>query len=415
MKLSKFFIFIFIVSISLFAFYGISRTFATEDCSGAKVGDLFVCKISATDAESNNITLIVEELPRGLKVMRGSELDQLTSYNSIASSLDLSCMPGFHASTTVCVSDIADCDASIDNATTTAKYWDSTSEWGSCKVVKCDVGYNVSVDRSRCEPLCGDNDIQAMYGYKEECDGEDLGGQTCRTMGKWGMGLSCSTSCDFDTSECLDSEPSDNRTFEYSDRPVFIVPEHVYEIQVEIWGAGGGGGGSGSADSNNNSYDCSGAGGGGGSGYYRIQNLSVTPGATSSVIVGQGGLGGGRGEYNGSIDGTDGGDSSFDNISVSGGKGGKGGKGSRSGEPGRQAQGGAGGDGHKKGEDGETGGCNFSGESEVPGSQGGKGGESNMNGGNGADGVYSHGNGINAYEGEGGQDGKVIVCWGNGC
>jgi uncharacterized repeat protein (TIGR01451 family) len=63
----------------------------------------------------------------------------------------------------------------------------------------------------------------------------------------------------------------------------FTVPNGVTSITVECWGAGGGGGRS---TSNN-----SGRGGGGG-GAYAGSTLSVTPGDTYTVVVGQGGTGG---------------------------------------------------------------------------------------------------------------------------
>jgi hypothetical protein len=47
-------------------------------------------------------------------------------------------------------------------------------------------------------PTCGDNAINVAG---EECDGTDLGGQTCASLGFSGGTLACS-SCSFDTSDC---------------------------------------------------------------------------------------------------------------------------------------------------------------------------------------------------------------------
>ena len=47
-------------------------------------------------------------------------------------------------------------------------------------------------------PYCGDN----IINNGEECDGEDLGDETCKTLGFSRGELSCTQSCTFDTSEC---------------------------------------------------------------------------------------------------------------------------------------------------------------------------------------------------------------------
>jgi hypothetical protein len=67
----------------------------------------------------------------------------------------------------------------------------------------------------------------------------------------------------------------------------FIVPTNVSSVIVEAWGGGGCGG------SGNSSSDT--AGGGGGAGGYAKGVVSVTPGASYTVIVGPGGLAGGSG------------------------------------------------------------------------------------------------------------------------
>ncbi|MEI6565274.1 MAG: tail fiber domain-containing protein [Verrucomicrobiota bacterium] len=62
----------------------------------------------------------------------------------------------------------------------------------------------------------------------------------------------------------------------------FTAPNDVSSVQVELWGGGGGGGSS-------NSTGTLHAGGGGGGGEYSIATISVTPGATYNVVVGDGG------------------------------------------------------------------------------------------------------------------------------
>ena len=47
-------------------------------------------------------------------------------------------------------------------------------------------------------PGCGDNIIEGI----EQCDGSDLGGSTCASLGFAGGDLSCNANCDFDVSKC---------------------------------------------------------------------------------------------------------------------------------------------------------------------------------------------------------------------
>jgi hypothetical protein len=80
---------------------------------------------------------------------------------------------------------------------------------------------------------------------------------------------------------------------EFSTNGQFTVPNGITSIQVELWGAGGGGGAGGNAN-----LLCiqqgsvSGGGGGGGSGGYSSQAFNVTPGASYSVSIGDGGVSG---------------------------------------------------------------------------------------------------------------------------
>jgi hypothetical protein len=54
-------------------------------------------------------------------------------------------------------------------------------------------------DESACGPRCGDGVVQARY---EQCDGDDIGGATCGSLGMWGSDLACDDACQFDTSAC---------------------------------------------------------------------------------------------------------------------------------------------------------------------------------------------------------------------
>ncbi len=82
----------------------------------------------------------------------------------------------------------------------------------------------------------------------------------------------------------------------------YTVPPNVTQITVDLWGAGGGGGGGVPSNIICNSH----GGGGGGSGGFVRGVLSVTPGQTFTVTVGNMGVPG-----DSSLDGTNGQDSSF--------------------------------------------------------------------------------------------------------
>jgi hypothetical protein len=57
-----------------------------------------------------------------------------------------------------------------------------------------------SIDTSQCAaaPECGDGSVNGT----EECDGAQLGGETCVSLGYDGGALACSGACAFDTSSC---------------------------------------------------------------------------------------------------------------------------------------------------------------------------------------------------------------------
>jgi hypothetical protein len=93
------------------------------------------------------------------------------------------------------------------------------------------------------------------------------------------------------------------------------VPSGVTFIIAEVWGAGGGG-----YASSGGSSGGAGSGGGGGGGYAK-EFFSVTPGATISLVVGAGGIGGSC-SYFGSSNGTSGGFSQILSTIAGGGGGG---------------------------------------------------------------------------------------------
>ena len=78
----------------------------------------------------------------------------------------------------------------------------------------------------------------------------------------------------------------------------FIIPPGVGTIYVSgIGGGGGGAGGGGACNYSSTLLNAGSGGGGGGSGYpVRDQSITVTPGETLTVIVGEKGLGGYGGE-----------------------------------------------------------------------------------------------------------------------
>ena len=67
------------------------------------------------------------------------------------------------------------------------------------------------VDESQCfnhGPGCGNGVVDGMM---EECDGNDLDGESCQSLGfppQPGSSLACAASCNFDTSGCMGGQPS---------------------------------------------------------------------------------------------------------------------------------------------------------------------------------------------------------------
>lgn len=60
-----------------------------------------------------------------------------------------------------------------------------------------------SQEASTGEAVCGDGIISG----DEECDGTNLGGQTCQSLGYYGGTLSCKADCTFNTSGCTAAPP----------------------------------------------------------------------------------------------------------------------------------------------------------------------------------------------------------------
>ncbi len=104
----------------------------------------------------------------------------------------------------------------------------------------------------------------------------------------------------------------------------FIVPPGVTQVVLFGYGAGGGGGGGGSGIGATGFRNT--GGGGGGAAIPGWTRVSVTPGATISVTIPDGGFGGGGGDLSDGNPGTSGADTLFDNYGFSGGAGGTGGK-----------------------------------------------------------------------------------------
>jgi len=59
---------------------------------------------------------------------------------------------------------------------------------------------NCTLDVSVCASRCGDTVIQ--YQYEEDCEGADLGGQNCASIGQGNGTLGCLATCRFDVSGC---------------------------------------------------------------------------------------------------------------------------------------------------------------------------------------------------------------------
>jgi len=61
-------------------------------------------------------------------------------------------------------------------------------------------GDDCTFDASSCGPICGDGAVDSAHG--EECDGTDLNGTSCTSLGAVGGVLRCDEDCRFDLSDC---------------------------------------------------------------------------------------------------------------------------------------------------------------------------------------------------------------------
>lgn len=119
-------------------------------------------------------------------------------------------------------------------------------------------------------------------------------------------------------------DPSTTQTFYTT--ATFTIPSCITSVNVECWGGGGAGGGDATASD---------GGGGGGGGAFSAGTITVTPGTTYTVTVGDGGLGVTN------SNGNAGGDSWFGSASTIMAKGGSGGHAPVSGAAGLKGEGGA--------------------------------------------------------------------------
>jgi hypothetical protein len=204
-----------------------------------------------------------------------------------------------------------------------------------------------------------------------------------------------------------DYQIGDDGSVEYTEDPVsaageytFVVPDGVYTITVECWGAGGAGGGS--------TSDRSGGSGGGG-GAYVMGDLTVNPGDTITYTVGAAGVG------SLGADGSAGGDTEFLTLIAGGGKGGAANKGAA-------GSGGiaSGGTINTPGTDGSIG--SESGGAGGAGANGGEGGFGSVSNSDGNDGTGPGGGGsggeaskdrknTTSYSGGAGADGQVSISY----
>ena len=60
-------------------------------------------------------------------------------------------------------------------------------------------GTDTNQNNSNEDPVCGDN----LAEPQEDCDGTDLGGQSCESLGFWGGTLRCRETCQLDWSDCI--------------------------------------------------------------------------------------------------------------------------------------------------------------------------------------------------------------------
>ncbi len=111
-----------------------------------------------------------------------------------ASGGDLSCTAGcrfdISGCLSICGNGLVENEEDCDDANHT--------EGDGCTGCTVDAGWSCTGQPSLCEPVCGDGLIVG----EEPCDGVDLNGRDCGDLGQYPGILSCSATCEFDTSGC---------------------------------------------------------------------------------------------------------------------------------------------------------------------------------------------------------------------
>jgi hypothetical protein len=191
----------------------------------------------------------------------------------------------------------------------------------------------------------------------------------------------------------------DSQTFDSVGSSTFAVPDGCTTLTIELWGSGGGGG-----------SGCGGCGygGGGGGGGYASGTQTVSPGATITVTVGDGGVGG----LAGGRSGEDGESTSFGSYySSTGGEGGL--SAPLGGGGGSGGVGSSGLEGESTGGTGGTGSTGSSGSGGDCAGGGGRGGGNEYEGGRppGAPGGGGGSAGGSGQIGGDGAEGKIEVSW----
>lgn len=72
------------------------------------------------------------------------------------------------------------------------------SYFESSKIVSADIQKQGTITISAKVSVCGDGIVE----FDEQCDGSDLGGATCESLGFSGGTLGCTSNCTYDTSNC---------------------------------------------------------------------------------------------------------------------------------------------------------------------------------------------------------------------
>jgi hypothetical protein len=92
-------------------------------------------------------------------------------------------------------SQIYDMDADGDGYTNGQELGDPMGEW---RIGDDNPDATPTHPSKESETPCGNGMVQ----YDEQCDGDDLAGETCMSQGEEAGTLSCTASCEFDTSQC---------------------------------------------------------------------------------------------------------------------------------------------------------------------------------------------------------------------